>query len=464
MTSIGNSDGASSAGKWVLPATILGSSLGFIDSSVVNVALTNIQMALGTSLASIQWVTNGYLLTLASLILLGGAIGDRYGTLRAFQLGMAAFTAASVACGLSPSAEALIVARLVQGGAAAVLMPTSLALLSQTYRGEARGKAIGTWAATGGVLMAFGPPLGGWLVEAAGWRSIFIINVPVAALALVLTTLIARDDVSKTARSIDLPGATCAVVALGLLTYGLIELGQGDRAGLVSIAASVPIMAVFIAIEYFSANPMMPLNLFSNRTFAGANALTVVLYGALGGAIFLLPYSLIKAHGYRPVEAGVAFLPLSLILGLGSRAAGGLADRIGNRIPLMVGPLIAAAGFAVLAVCADLQNYWSAFLPGLVLVGTGMTLVVPALTTAVFNAAPDIQSGAASGINNAAARTGGLLATAALGIAFDSGNASGLSGGQILDAYKLVMWTAATASVVSALIAHLTIGGQRKSV
>jgi MFS family permease len=305
--------------------------------------------------------------------------------------------------------------------------------------------------------MAFGPPLGGWLVEAAGWRSIFIINVPVVALALALTALISREDASEKGRTIDFPGATFAIVALGLLTYGLIELGGGDNLGLAYIAASVPIMIMFVAVEHFGGNPMTPLSLFSNRTFVGANVLTVVLYGALGGAIFLLPYSMIRAHGYRPVEAGLAFLPLSLILGLGSRVAGGLAARVGNRIPLMVGPLVTAAGFVVLAVCANQQNYWGAFLPGLVLVGTGMTLVVPALTTAVFDAAPDIQSGAASGINNAAARTGGLLATAALGIAFGGGNGSGLSGGQILEAYKLVMWTAASAAVLSSLIAYLTI-------
>jgi MFS family permease len=305
--------------------------------------------------------------------------------------------------------------------------------------------------------MAFGPPLGGWLVEASGWRSIFIINVPVVALALALTALITREDVSEKRRTIDFLGATFAIVALGLLTYGLIELGGGDNLGLAYIAASVPIMIMFVAVEHFGGNPMTPLSLFSNRTFVGANVLTVVLYGALGGAIFLLPYSMIRAHGYRPVEAGLAFLPLSLILGLGSRVAGGLAARVGNRIPLMVGPLVTAAGFVVLAVCANQQNYWGAFLPGLVLVGTGMTLVVPALTTAVFDAAPDIQSGAASGINNAAARTGGLLATAALGIAFGGGNGSGLSGGQILEAYKLVMWTAASAAVLSSLIAYLTI-------
>ncbi|TCR80801.1 MFS transporter [Rhizobium sp. BK376] len=444
--------------RWVLPISILGSSLGFIDSSVVNIGVPTIQDHLNASLATIQWVTNGYLLTLASLVLLGGATGDRYGSLRVFVIGLIVFALASIGCGIAPSAAVLVGARIVQGAGAAFLIPTSLALISQAYKGEARGRAIGTWAAAGGLLMALGPPFGGFLINVAGWRSIFFINIPLAALAIYLSGMIRTAGGRLDDRSLDVPGALLAIATLAALTYGLIVLGEGmARAGAIAIAAAVPLAVVFLLIEHRSAMPMMPLKLFGSRTFAGANALTVILYGGLGAAIFMLPFSMIRAHHYSSIAAGLAFLPLSLILGLGSRLSGSLADAVGNRLPLTIGPLIAGAGFATLALSANGENYATTFLPGLLIVGLGMTLAVPALTTAVFDSVADSDSGAASGINNAAARTGSLLATAALGIAFGSERMAAMSIEVLTSAYTSVMWCAALASAASAVIAFVSI-------
>lgn len=440
--------------KWVLTVSVLGSALGFIDSSVVNIALPTIQSDFGAGLSAAQWISNGYMLSLASLILLGGGIGDQIGTLRAFRVGLMLFVLASVACGFALSVPMLVVARVVQGVGAAVLVPTSLALVSQAFTGEARGKAIGTWSAAGGVLLAFGPPLGGWLVDHAGWRSIFMINVPVGALALALSF---RVDLEKTGNGhgrLDFAGSALAVLTLALLTYGLIELGEGDHfVGLTSVLLAVPAAALFLLIESRSPHPLVPLRLFRDRNFSGSNALTVILYAGLGGSLFLLPFVLIKVHHFSPTEAGMAFVPFSVILAMGSRVAGGLSSRTGPRLPLVVGPLTTAVGFATLGFSGSIQNYWTGFLPGLVLVGIGMTLAIPALTTTVFDAAPDEDSGAASGINNAAARTGGLLAVAALGLTFGTADAGAMAAGELLSAYGTVMLSAAVAAVLGAVCA-----------
>jgi len=443
--------------RWVLPVTVLGSSLGFIDSSVVNVALPSIQDNLQASFSAIQWVTNGYLLTLSSLVLLGGTVGDRLGTLRIFVVGLCLFALASIACGFAPSITVLVLARILQGAAAAFLMPSSLALLSMSYSKEERGKAIGTWAAAGGALMAAGPPIGGWLVGVAGWRSIFFINIPVTVGALALCLLIPSNTRKLSDESIDLTGAALATAALGLLTYGLIALGRGGFEGWGYIFAAFIAGSVFIFAESRIGNPMLSLGLFRSKTFAGANTLTITLYGALGGGIFLLPYALIKVHHFSPTQVGLAMLPLSLILGLGSRLSGDLISRVGNRIPLIIGPLITAVGFVTLAVCSGFDGYVLAFLPGLVLIAVGMTIVVPALTTAVLDAVPDEKSGAASGISNAAARSGSLLAVAAVGIAFGSANDLILTAEQVARAYIVVMWAAAVLAVLSSGIAFLTI-------
>lgn len=447
--------------QWVLPATILGSSLSFIDSSVVNVALPAIQSGLSADLAAMQWVVNGYMLTLASLILLGGAAGDRLGRRRVFLIGLAGFAVTSLACGLAPSAGWLIAGRLAQGAAAALLVPASLAIIGAAYSGEARGRAIGTWAAAGALTTALGPLLGGWLVDTIGWRSIFFINLPLAAVAIWLALKLPADSAADTGKQLDLRGALLAVLGLGLLSYGLIALGGGrPLSGAIALAAALPAIWLFLRAEARAETPMMPLTLFSNETFAGANALTVMLYAALSGALFLLPFLLIKAHGYSAAAAGAAFLPFSITMGLGSRWAGGLAETVNARLPLVLGAGLTACGFAVLGVSGHAESYWTGVFPGLMIVAVGMTLCVAPLTATIFNSAPSEQSGAASGINNAAARAGGLLAVAALGLAFGGADASSMDAGALADAYRLVMFCAAALAGLSALTAALTINPQ----
>lgn len=446
------------AQRWVLPVAILGSSLGFIDSSVVNVALPAIQADLHADLSTTQWISNGYVLSLASFILLGGSLGDRYGTLRAFVAGLLIFLGSSIVCGLAGSSMILIMARFIQGAGAAVLVPTSLALISQAYSGEGRGKAIGTWAGAGGVLMALGPPLGGWLVDTVGWRWIFFINLPVGALALAFSAKIEGSQEGDRTRQLDLLGAVLAVASLGLSAYGLMQIGAGETAsGGTVFLASLVVIAVFLITEKRSAHPVLPLRLFANRNFWGANALTVVLYGGLGGALFMLPFHLINVHAYSATMAGAALLPFSIILGLGSRAAGGLANTTGPRFPLTAGPALTALGFALLAFSAGQASYAWGYLPGLTLLGVGMTVTIPALTTIVFDSAPKEDSGAASGINNAAARTGSLIAVAGLGIAFGGAEISKLSPGDLSEAYALVMSAAALAAAASALLSWSVI-------
>ena len=445
----------------MLPATILGSSLGFIDSTVVTVALPAIKNDLGIDLATVQWVVNGYMLMLASLILLGGTAGDRYGRRRVFLIGLLAFAGASLLCGLAPTAGWLVTARLVQGAAAALLTPASLAIIGAAFPGKDRGAAIGTWAAAGAITTALGPLLGGWMVDAIGWRSIFFINLPIAALAIFLSLKLPADR-GESASSLDLAGAALATAGLGLLSFGLISLGKGSHAaGALTIAAAVPVGWLFIAAETRAEEPMMPLELFRNRNFAGANILTVLLYAALAASLFLLPFLLIEQHGYSATAAGGAFLPFSIIMGLGSRRSGSLVGRFGPRLPLMIGPLVTGAGLMLLGLSGQNPSYWAGFLPGLTITGIGMTLSVAPLTTTVLNAAPDDRSGTASGINNAAARVGGLVAVAALGLAFGPTGAAAVKGAALLDAYRAVMFAAAAAAGLGALAAALMIENVR---
>ena len=444
--------------RWVLPATILGSSLSFIDGSVVNVALPAIQNSLGSSLSTMQWVVNAYMLTLASFILLGGSAGDRYGRRRAFLIGLVGFGVASVACALAPSVFWLIAARLVQGMAAALLMPASLAIIGAAYSERARGRAIGTWAAAGAITTSLGPPLGGWLVDTVGWRAIFFINVPIAAAALLLGSKLAADRGNDRAEPLDTRGAILAVLTLGALSYGLVALGEGRHVpGAIAIAAAVPAAWLFVRAETLSPAPVMPSSLFRNRAFTGANVLTVLLYAALSGAMFLFPFMLIEAHGYSATAAGAAFLPFSAIMGLGSRWSGGLAERVGSRPQLIIGPTVVAAGLVILGLSAEVSSYWIGFLPGLTVVAIGMTLSVAPLTTVVFNSAPSDRSGTASGINNAAARAGGLLAIAAIGLAFGTSGEARLSGSALVSAYRSVMFAAAVLAGLAAVTAASTI-------
>jgi EmrB/QacA subfamily drug resistance transporter len=444
--------------KWVLPVTILGSSMGFIDGSVVNVALPSMQSSLSGTLATMQWIINGYMLMLASLILLGGSISDRYGRRRGFIVGLIIFAIASAACGFAPTAGWLVAGRLLQGVGAALLVPASLAIIGAAYPKSERGRAIGTWAAAAGIMTVLGPPLGGWLVDFVGWRAIFFINPPIAAITLVLAVQLPPDEMSRSHARLDILGSVLAVLALGLLSYGLITLGEGATTmGVAAIALSVPAAIIFGAVEARKTAPMLPLSLFKDRSFLGANVMTVLLYAALSAALFFLPFLLMRVHGYTATQAGSAMLPFSILIGLGSRWTGGLSDRMGPRPPLVFGALLAAAGYAVLAMTGHLSNFWTGYLPGLVLLGAGMTVAIPPLTTTVFSSSPEDMSGTASGINNAAARGGGLVAVASIGLAFGSTNLATVSPEQLQAAYSLVLWSAAALSLVSVVCALMMI-------
>jgi EmrB/QacA subfamily drug resistance transporter len=446
--------------RWVLPATILGSSMSFIDGSVVNVALPAMQQSFSTDFSALQWVMNGYLLALASLILLGGAAGDRMGRRRIFMIGLCLFVAASVACALAPSSLFLVLARFVQGGGAALLTPTSLAIVGAAYGGDARGPAIGTWAAAGALTTALGPPLGGWLVDTVGWRSIFFLNVPIGVAALLLALKLPPDKSMDRSIPLDYVGAALATLALGLLTFGLVSLGSHNSVrGSVAAVGAFPIGWMFIRREARAPSPMMPLSLFHDRSFSGANALTVLLYAALGSAFFLLPLVLIQVHGYSATAAGAALLPFVAILGLGSRAAGGLVSKFGPRPPLVIGPIVAGAGFAILGWGGHNSSFVSGFLPGLIFVGIGMTITIAPLTTTVFDASPNEMSGIASGINNAAARAGSLVAIAALGLLHSTAGSEGSNDATstLASAYARAMIAAAVLAGLSALMAALII-------
>jgi EmrB/QacA subfamily drug resistance transporter len=427
--------------------SVAASSLSFIDGSILNVALPAIRAGTHAGAAEVQWVVNIYTLPLAALILLGGSLGDHHGRRRWLVIGTALFGVGSLLCALSGSIDPLLAGRFLQGIGAGLLLPNSLALLNGAYEGEARGRAIGIWAAAGAIAAAIAPLLGGWLVDHVGWESIFYINLPFVA-AAILVALTRVGEVREPEKAhLDWIGAALATIGLGAATYGLTLWSQKfvlTPLASGAIVVGVVLLIAFVLFErYLRDKAMIPLNLFAeNRCFSALNLMTFLLYGAFGGSLLLIPYVLIEAGGYSPVQAGLSLLPLSVLLGLGSPLMGQLAVRLGPRVPLTVGPIIAGAGIVLATRIASDQSYWTHVFPGILVMSVGMTLAVAPLTSTVLAAVDKRQTGLASGFNSAVARLGGLIAVAMLGAVLAGGG-------------KAMLRPFATALVIMGIVAAL---------
>lgn len=489
------------SGRWLLAATVLGSSMDYIDGTVVNVAIPSIQNLLGATGTQAQWVVESYALFLASLLLTGGSLGDRFGLRKIFLCGVVVFAVASLGCGLARGIGELLFARCLQGVGGALLVPNSLALLSREFEGGDRARAIGTWSGFGAIMTALGPVLGGWVVQHASWRWAFLLNVPVAIATVWITmTKIPSREADRGQLPLDVKGAVLATVGLACVTYSMLEWSNGHLASRAVGAIGLIVIAMFVVAEKRAKSPLIAPELFLSRTFSGANLVTFFLYGALFATLFYLPLNLIQVQGYTPTQAGAAMLPMILLMFFLSRWAGGLVNTWGPRLPLIVGPFIAAVGYILLARPGVGGTYWSSYFPGITVLGIGMTISVAPLTTVVMTSVEEDRSGTASGINNAVSQIAALLALALSAPLFFAKFSAELSrglaslsvpdqvvaqvaeqkrllaaiqtmnvqartaiDGAFVSAFRLVAFVAAGSAVVAGIIATSTIGDKRSA-
>jgi EmrB/QacA subfamily drug resistance transporter len=458
---------SSRVGRWVIAASVLGSGMAAIDATVVGIALPKIGREFDVGVGSLQWMISGYTLTLAAFLLIGGTLGDRFGRRRVFSVGVLWFAIASAACGLAPTAGVLIATRALQGVGGALLTPGSLAILEASFAADDRGRAIGAWSGLGGVASAAGPLLGGYLIAAASWRWIFLINVPVGAAVLALASRHVPEsrDPTVTGR-IDFAGAALAAIGLGGVTFGFIEgpeLGWTALAPSVTLVVGVLALAAFFLVERASATPMLPLGIFRQRQFSATNAVTFVVYAALSGALFLIPVELQVVSGYSPLESGLALLPLTAIMLALSARSGRLASRIGPRLQMSVGPVIAGIGLALLARTTQGSEYVIYVLPAVVLFGLGLASTVAPLTATAMSSAPAEHAGLASAVNNDIARLGGLLAVAILPALAGITGASYLHASVFASGFRTAVFIAGAVCAAGGVLAALTIRDPAKT-
>ncbi|MFI2634248.1 MFS transporter [Streptomyces collinus] len=449
---------ASPQGKWILLTTVLGSSMAMLDSTVVNVALPRIGRDLDANLSALQWTVNAYMVTLAGLILLGGALGDRFGRRKVFVIGVVWFAVASLLCGIAPNAGVLIAARALQGVGGALLTPGSLALIQASFHPDDRGRAVGLWSGFGGIGAAVGPFVGGWLVDGPGWRWVFLLNVPVALVCVPVALRHVPESGDQQAHGrFDVLGAVLGALALALVTYALIEAGGGGAVVAVSAVAGLAAGVAFVLVERRRPDPMMPPDIFASRQFTAVNLITLCVYAALGGFFFLAALQLQVVVGYSALAAGTALLPTTVLMLLLSARSGELADRIGPRIPLTVGPLLCAAGMLLMLRVGPGASYAADVLPALVVLGLGLVTLVAPLTATVLGSVSVVRAGLASGINNAAARAAGLLAVAALPLLAGMGEEAYREPAAFDTAFDKAMGWCAGALVVGAVIAFAAV-------
>ena len=453
----------STAGRWVLLGTVLGSAVAMIDGTVVNVALPTIGRDFGVGVAALQWTITAYTLTLAAFILVGGALGDHYGRRRIFVIGVVWFAVASLLSGIAPNATALILARALQGVGGALLTPGSLAIIQATFRPEDRAPAIGLWSGLSGVAVAIGPFVGGYLIEVASWRWIFLINLPVvAAVVFIAQRHVPESRDPGATGHIDYAGALLVALGLGAFVFGLIEgpvLGWTSAGVLATLIGGVAVLVAFVVVELRREHPMLPLDIFRSRQFSGANAVTFLVYGALGGSLFLIPLQLQQVLDYSPIEAGISLLPVTIVMLAFSARAGRLSQRIGPRLPMTLGPIVAGLGLALLSLVGAGDSYVTTFLPAVLVFSAGLTLTVAPLTAAVLSAVAVEHAGIASAVNNSVARAAGLIAVAALPVAAGITGSTYLHPAALSAGYHSAMLIAGVLCASGGVLALVTIPG-----